>query len=201
MSSKKMNTRAKILESAWALLEEGTGDAVRMSDIAKRAGISRQALYLHFPKRADLLIATTRYLDEVKNADARFDASREATSGLGRLAAFVEAWGNYIPEIHGVAKALMAMQETDQEAAEAWNDRMQAVRHGCNAAVDALGEDGALQEGLSSKQAVDLLWTILSVPNWRRLTVECGWSQSDYVAGMTRLAMQMLVKDDARPAP
>jgi AcrR family transcriptional regulator len=35
-----------------------------MSDIAKAAGLSRQAVYLHFPNRAELLISATKHLDE-----------------------------------------------------------------------------------------------------------------------------------------
>lgn len=66
MSSRNRSTRARILDSAVSLLESGTGGAVRISDIAKAAGISRQAVYLHFPKRSDLLIAATRFLDEKK---------------------------------------------------------------------------------------------------------------------------------------
>ena len=106
-----------------------------MSDIAKQTGISRQAVYLHFPTRAELLIATTRHIDEVKEIDERLAKSRSASTGLERLEAFVEAWGNYIPEIYGVASALIAMQATDEEAGAAWSDRMGAVRHGCEAAV------------------------------------------------------------------
>ena len=128
MSREKSETRNRILQSAWKLLEAGSGGDVRMSDIAKKAGISRQALYLHFPNRADLLVATTRYLDEVKDIDARLAASRSACTGAERVDAFIEAWGNYIPEIYGVAKALLVMKDSDQEAKLAWNDRMQAVR-------------------------------------------------------------------------
>ena len=79
-----------------------------MADIAKRAGISRQALYLHFRTRADLLIATTLHLDEVNRTEERLVASRTAATGLQRLEAFIEAWGSYLPEIHGVARALLA---------------------------------------------------------------------------------------------
>jgi AcrR family transcriptional regulator len=82
MSSENPDTRTRILESAWKLLEAGGGSEVRMSDIAKDAGISRQAVYLHFPKRADLLIATTRYIDEVNDIDARLAASRGAATGV-----------------------------------------------------------------------------------------------------------------------
>ena len=113
MSSENSETRKNILETTWKLLESGGPSAVRMSDIAKSTGISRQAVYLHFPSRAELLIATTRYLDEVKDVDARLEASHSATSGLERLDAYIEAWGNYIPEVYGVARALVAHMSVD----------------------------------------------------------------------------------------
>lgn len=193
MSSENMETRARILNAAWKLLEGGQGSGVRMGDIAKTAGISRQAVYLHFPNRAELLIATTRHLDEVKNVDARLLASRTAATGPERLDAFIEAWGNYIPEVYGVAKALRAMQDTDEAARLAWADRMEAVRDGCQAAVKALKRDGVLSAEHSVKQATDILWSLLSVPTWEQLTRECGWSQRLYVNTMKELAKKVLV--------
>ncbi|WP_223475749.1 TetR/AcrR family transcriptional regulator [Oricola indica] len=194
MSSEKPDTRTRILDSAWKLLESGTGGEVRMSDIARAAGISRQALYLHFPKRAELLVATTLHVDAVKNVDARLAASRAATGGVERLDAFIEAWGNYIPEIYGVGRALMAMQETDAEARHAWESRMQAVREGCEAAVRALERDGVLSPDHPGERATDLLWTLLSVRNWEQLVRQCGWTQKDYVEAMKRTARQTLVR-------
>ena len=179
MSSNRINTKIRILEVTWKLLESGN-KAIRMADIAKASGVSRQALYLHFPNRAELLIATTRHIDTVKNVDERLARSRSASSGVERLHAFIEAWGGYIPEIHGISVALRAMRDTDKEVAAAWEDRMQAVRQGCEAAVRAIVEDGYLKEELTEVAAVDLLWTLLSVENWERLVFECDWSQSAY---------------------
>ncbi len=179
MSSDPINTKSRILDVTWNLLENGD-KTVRMSDIAKAAGISRQALYLHFPNRAELLVATTRHIDVVKNVDARLERSRSATSGVERLHAFIEGWGGYIPQIHGMSVALRAMRSTDKEAAAAWNDRMKAVRHGCEAAVQAISQDGSLTKDLTEDAATDLLWTLLSVENWERLVKDCGWTQSAY---------------------
>ena len=179
MSSNRINTKTRILDVTWRLLESGN-TAIRMADIAKEAGVSRQAIYLHFPNRAELLVATTRHIDTVKNIDQRLARSRSASTGIERLQAFVEAWGGYIPEIHGISVALRAMRNTDKEAAAAWEDRMQAVRQGCEAAVRAISEDGYLKKELTEVTAVDLLWTLLSVENWERLVLECCWSQSEY---------------------
>jgi len=193
MSSKNLDTRSRILESAWKLLEANKGKIVRMSDIAKQAGISRQAVYLHFPTRAEMLVATTQYVDEVKNIEAQLTASRTATSGLDRLQSFIETWGNYIPEIYGIGKALMAIQDTDEAAKIAWHDRMQAMREGCAAAVTAIDNDGDLLPDYTAEQATDILWTLLSVRNWEHFTLDCGWSQKAYVDRVTSLAQRMLM--------
>lgn len=166
-----------------------------MTDIAKAAGVSRQALYLHFPARSDLLVATTLHIDEVKDVDARLVRSRSARTGIERLDAFIEAWGNYIPEIYGVGKALMIMGETDEGAKDAWAGRMGAVRHGCRAAIDALERDGQLLPEYSADRATDILWTLLSVRTWEHFTIDCGWSQPFYVEQATAMARRLLVAD------
>ena len=193
MSSDQNDTRTRILDAALKLLEAGDGSKARMGDIARAAGISRQAVYLHFATRAALLTAATRRLDTLKDVDARLAASRSAPSGAERLDAFIEAWGGYIPEIYGVARALLAMKDTDAAAAEAWDERMQAMREGCAAAIRALEADGALADGLPPDEATDMLWTLLSVRNWEQLTVDCGWPQDRYVAEIKAMARRMFV--------
>ncbi len=197
MSSDNSGTRDRILKAALKLLEASQGKGVRMTDIAKRAGISRQALYLHFSTRAELLIATTYYLDEVKGVEDRLVPSRTAQSGIERLDAFIEAWGTYIPEIYGIAKALLAMRDTDEAAAEAWDERMQDMREGCEAAINALNRDKMLSLDHSPNQATDILWTMLSVRNWEQLTIECGWPQEKYIETLKSLARRIFVAERA----
>lgn len=193
MSSLKPDTRTRILQAALGLLEAGAGGGVRMTDIARRAGISRQALYLHFTTRSDLLIAATHYLDVLKDAEQRLAPSRAARTGVERLEAFIDAWGNYIPEIYGVGKALLAMKDTDEAAAGAWANRMQAMRQGCEAAISALDRDGALTTAYSPEQATDILWTLLSVRNWEQLTMDCGWPQKKYIESLQLLTRRLFV--------
>ena len=181
MSSGIIETRTRILDATVRMLEEHGGRGVRMGDIAKAAGISRQAVYLHFASRTELLVAATRYLDEVLDVHRRLAPSRAATSGAERLALYIDCWGHYIPEIYGVAKALLLAQDSDEAAAAAWNDRMLAMRDGCRAAIETLHSDGNLAPEWTPKRATDALWTMLLVPNWENLTGECGWSTRQYV--------------------
>ncbi|MCF6197466.1 MAG: TetR/AcrR family transcriptional regulator [Emcibacter sp.] len=194
MSSKNLNTRDRILKASWDLLVTEQGCDTRMSDIARRAGVSRQALYLHFKSRAEMLFATVLYIDDQKGAAARLEICRAAKTGLERLEVFIDAWGNYIPEIYGVAKALLAARESDPAAAEAWDDRMRAIRAECEAAVTALCQDGTLSPDFTIERATDTLWMLLSVRNWEQLTQDCGWSQNDYIKNMHYNAQALLVK-------
>ena len=193
MSRKSSETRKRILDTAWKLLEAGQGKEVAMADFAAAAKISRQALYLHFPKRVDLLIATARYVDEAHNIDDRLAASRNAPNGSARLEAYVLAWGNYIPEIYGIGKALLVLKESDEAAAIAWNDRMQAVRHGCAAVVRELKAEGRLMDDYSVRQATDIMWTLLSVRNWEQFVLTCGWSQKRYIETLCEIIKQSIV--------
>ncbi|MGI9463950.1 MAG: TetR/AcrR family transcriptional regulator [Aestuariivirgaceae bacterium] len=195
MSSHNPETRQRILKAALELMEASQGSGVRMVDIARRAGITRQALYLHFATRAELLIATTFYFDELKGSDERLVPSRAAQTGSERLDAFIEAWGTYIPEIYGIAKAFLAMKDTDEAAAKAWDQRMHDMHEGCQAAIDALDRDNMLSPGHSPQQATDILWTMLSVRNWEQLTIECGWPQKKYIETLKSLARHIFVAE------
>ncbi len=191
MSSENVDTRSRILEATVRLLDQH-GGLVRMGDIAKETGISRQAVYLHFTSRTDLLVAATRFVDEKLDLNARLTQSRAARSGSERLARYIEFWGDYIPDIYDVAKALLLAK--DKAAAAAWHDRMAAMRDGCRAAVEALIADGDLSEGWTAQSATDTLWTLLQVGNWENLIFECGWSNQQYIDRMKVMAERILVK-------
>ncbi|MEO1035891.1 MAG: TetR/AcrR family transcriptional regulator [Pseudomonadota bacterium] len=190
MSSDLPATRERILKAAVRMLEEHGGRGVRMADIAKATGISRQAVYLHFTSRSELLIAATLYKGDLLDVDARLAPSRAATVGVERLDRYIEFWGDYIPEFYPVAKALMLAQDTDTAAAEAWRDRMRAMKEGCRAAIDALHADGTLSPDWSRPKATDALWAMLSVPAWEALTLDCGWSTKEYTRRMKSIARQ-----------
>lgn len=194
MSSTTEKTRVRILESTVGLLERSDGRVVSMSKIAKEAGITRQALYLHFSNRADLLVEATHFLDVKLGSSDRLAASRQANSGVERLDAYIEAWCNYIPEVYGVARALMAMAASDEDAKQAWQLRMQDMWEGCEAAIKALKEDNCLTPGYTVNQASDLLWTLLSIRNWELLHLERGWNQQAYVESVKVSAHRIFVQ-------
>ena len=195
MAKKKTDTRTRILETTWRLLEQHRGQGVQMGDIAEAVGISRQALYLHFSSRAELMIATIQYVDEVKGFNERLNQLSVATTGIALLDSSVDVWGNYLPEIYGLAKVLLNTRDTDEAAAAAWNDRMNCLRDVCHQIVAALKREGNLAPGWSQDDAVDMLWTMLSIHNWEQLTIDCGWSTLQYITWMKTLLTRSFVEN------
>src|SRR6185369_14142448 len=94
------DTRERILKETWRLMEQD--GSTRLEDIAKAAKVSRQAVYLHFHSRPELLIATVRYVDEALNLSERIRKACSMSSGQMSIDAFVELWANYIPDIYGL---------------------------------------------------------------------------------------------------
>ena len=191
MSSNEADTRTRILQATWQLLELHRGQGVNMKDIARAAGISRQAVYLHFASRTELMIATMNYVDEVKGLNDRLAQLESQTSGLALLEACIDIWCHYIPEIYGLAKAMLLTRDTDEAMAAAWNNSMGCLRDVCEQAIEMLAQEGRLASGWSTKDATDLFWTLISIQNWEQLTRECGWTTENYVS-----RIQMLVKQN-----
>lgn len=189
MSRIQIETRERILLATWKLMEQGRGQGVRLEDVAHEAQVSRQAVYLHFHSRSDLLIATARYLDERLELPRRIQQACEAGNGVLGIEAYVAFWAAYIPEIYGLGKALLVARETDEAAAAAWADRMQALYEGCKSVVQTLARQGKLDPAWTIEAAADFFWAVLSVPTWEDLTIERGWPQDQY-----RERMQWVIK-------
>ena len=195
MSSNEKDTRTRILQTTWELLESNPGRSLKMSEIAKASGVSRQALYLHFDSRTELLIATTHYVDDVKGLDQRLQKLQLAKSGKEMLRTCVEIWGNYIPEIYSVSKALMMSKDSDEAAAAAWADIMSCLRDVCVQIIQTLEKENKLSPNWTQQHATDFIWTMISIQNWEQLTTECGWNQEQYISNLTEALTTTLVAD------
>ena len=195
MSSSTLDTRKKILEATVRLLLEGNGEGVRMEDIAGAAGISRQAVYLHFPSRGELMIASVRYLDSVYVLDEEVKRLREAQTGVEILGAFIEFWGNYVPKIYGAAKALSELRDKDEAAAAAWKERMDSFKNSCRRTIETIEHEGLLSSDWTIEEAVDIMWTMLSIENWEKLTKECSWTADEYVNRVKMVMKLLLIRE------
>lgn len=185
-------TRQRLLRATWELIEE-QGAKPGLAAVADRAGVSRQAIYLHFGGRTGLLVALVQYMDEVLELDRTAAEVLEAPSGADALERMVRAISAFAPEIEPVARVLEAGQYEDDEVAAAWRDRMRHRYTLSRAIIQRVADEGRLAEGWTVDAAADLCYTITMPGLWRALTRERGWTADQYADGVAGLLRRSFV--------
>ncbi|HEU4648483.1 MAG TPA: TetR/AcrR family transcriptional regulator [Gemmatimonadales bacterium] len=184
--------RARILDAALDLLTQRGGAAVSIAEIARAAQLSRQAVYLHFADRADLLAAVARYVDERSGLADDFRRVVEAPSGVAALREWVAVHARTNPEIWPVARVFDALRRADPAVARSWQERLERRLDAVRQVVMRLREEGALRAGVELGAAADLAWTLTSLHVWEDLVVVRGWSEERYRRYITTLVVGTL---------
>jgi AcrR family transcriptional regulator len=191
------STRDRILEEARGLVETSAEEPLNMSAIASRVGISRQALYLHFPDRAALLLALVEYTDDQESLAAGLTKVNRAPTGAEALRAFLEMQASRNPKIAPLARALHTARHRDPASAAAWRDRMAERLRGTTAIAVRLREERCLHPSWSIPEAAILLRELTSFRLWDDLVNDAGVKPDRYVELMLHTALRAL----QAPAP
>jgi len=168
-------TRKTLLQTAWSLVEERGVSGVTLAEIAARAGVSRQAVYLHFGNRAGLLIGMVRHRDATSIKARKMIRVAKGPPCLKTLDRFVRLWFEYVAEILPVARAIEAASSSDDDAAEAWRDRMETLRTLIREIVDGLADSRQLSARWTRDEATDWFWCRTHIDVWRQLVADRGW--------------------------
>ena len=185
-------TRQRILAEAWELLERG-GSEVTLAEIAKGAGVSRQALYLHFGDRSGLFVALVDHVDlSLGSTEIRAHVFG-APSGAETLRRWVEALSWYTGKIDRLTQILEWGQYEDEALAAGWRNRMNRRRDMILGVAERIADEGRLAEGWTTAEAADLIYAITMPGPWRELTREVGWSEEEYAERVWRLLQSSLL--------
>jgi AcrR family transcriptional regulator len=168
-------TRERLLDAAWDLVEGNGAGTLALGDVARQAGVSRQALYLHFPNRATLLAEMARRFDRTSGFRSRLLATRRLPAAEAFRAMLAE-WFAYVPQILHTARALEAATVTGSDGAEAYHDRMTEWRAGIRFAMGRLADEGRLTSRWDVEEASDWVWTQVHPSVYHHLVHERGWA-------------------------
>lgn len=188
-------TRTRILEATWELIEEH-GFEVRLSDVAKKAGVSRQALYLHFGDRSGLFVALVEHIDASQGwADIRSHIFG-APTGVESLRRWVEGTSSLASRIDVIAQVVEADQYRDKAMAAAWRDRMNGRQSLILAMMERIAGEGRLASGWTASDAADVVYVYTMPGPWRELTRELRWSTDKYDSKVWKLLSESLLTPD-----
>ena len=172
-----------------------------MSHVARAVGISRQAVYLHFPSRAALLLALVEHVDAHENLAEEIVRVETAPDGAGQVRAWAEMQARRNPRIATLARALDQARREDEAAAVAWRDRSQNRVRGATAIVQRLRADGRVHRDWSTDDAAALLWELVSFRVWDDLVNEAHLPPGRYVDVVTATALAALAAPVQEPRP
>jgi AcrR family transcriptional regulator len=186
------STRERILDAASGLVEARPDAVPSMSEVARATGISRQALYLHFPDRAALLLAVVEHVDDREGLAAEIAAVEAAADGTAQVRAWVGMQARRNPSIASLARALDQSRHGDAPATAAWRDRTANRMRGATAIVQRLRREGRVHRSWTSSEAATLVWELMSFRVWDDLVNEAGLTRERYAEIVTTAVLATL---------
>lgn len=176
-STKKDETRLRLLGEARRLFVAHGFHGVSLDDIAEAAGVSRQAVYKsHFSSKADLVLELARHTHVAEKLDEIIQPAHDAKTALAKLDATIRVIVAIRVKLHDLSVVLSTAAHTDEGAKTAWQERMAGERAGVRAALELAERERRLAPGWSLDEAVDLLTVVLSTDSYHQLVIERGWS-------------------------
>ena len=195
------STRDRILDTARDLIEARPATVPSMSEVARTTGISRQALYLHFPDRSVLLLALVEHVDDREALQAEIAAIEAAGDGAAQVRAWVEMQARRNPRIAPLARALDQYRHGDEAAMAAWRDRTANRMRGATRIARRLRRDGRIHRSWTTAEAATLVWELVSFRVWDDLVNEAGLSPERYTEIATSSVLGALAAPVRRDRP
>lgn len=173
-------TRNALLDAALSLIAERTDATVPLAEIAERAGVSRQAVYNHFPRREELLLALLEHVEEQVEAAAEVEAALAASSGVEALRAWVGMQARRNPRLWPIARAVEAVQRVESAGDKGRKRQLLQRQRLCRSIAARLAREGLLRRGLGPATAADLICVLTSLRTWDELVNQRGWTAERY---------------------
>lgn len=189
-------TRSRILGATRELVTERAA-RFTLADVAERASVSRQSVYLHFGDRSGLLIALVQHMDATLDLAGSLARVHAAPDGASLLEAAMRLNTAFWAQVLPVARVLEAGRHGDEALDAAWRDRMRLRRSTFRAMIETLDRAGELDEAWSIDDAADTLYAVAHFDTWRELVGDLGWSDERYVESMTRVLRRALLTPGA----
>ena len=107
-------TKALILATAQRLFEEQGYDATSLRQIAEAVGMTKAAVYYHYPAKEHLLLELTRpLLDALSDMVARLRSSEDGDEPRAALTGYLDLFVDHLPVVHLMASEPATMNHPD----------------------------------------------------------------------------------------
>jgi AcrR family transcriptional regulator len=107
-------TKQLILETAQRLFDEQGYDATSLRQIAEAVGMTKAAVYYHYPAKEHLLLELTRpLLDAMSDMVARLRSDGHGSDSREALESYLDLFVDHLPVVHLMASEPATMNHPD----------------------------------------------------------------------------------------
>lgn len=192
-NARSRRTGAALLRAARDVIEQEGFPALTMTAVAERAGVSRRAVYLHYPSRSDLLAALYRDLGQTEELAASLQAVWDCPDAVTALDEWAEHIARSHPRILGILRAMERDSYHDPDAATLWQTAQGNWLKGSRRLMGWLADDGVLAPRWSIETAADMMWALMSIDVLDRLRNQRGWSREQIAEHFAALYRALFV--------
>lgn len=186
---RKADRPAEIVQAALIVFAEKGFAAAKLEDIAKRAGVSKGAIYLYFETKEDIFRAVVgqAIAPNVGAVKAMAAAHPGPLSDLLRgVTAHIATVVSHTP-LGGVLKMVVGEARNFPEIARVWHDELVSLALGAiTTAIAAAQARGEVKPGDPRTYALQLISPLLVAVLWRETFVPIGAEPFDLPAVMSQ---------------
>jgi AcrR family transcriptional regulator len=185
-NARSRRTRAALLGAARSILEEHGFQALTVTAVAERAGVTRKAAYLHFASRGALVAELFDHVASVERLDDSLQTVWDASDADEALQRWAAHLARYHPRVLAVDRALQSVWRDDPDAERHRDQVVAAQLANCRRLARRLEAEGRLAPAWTVANAADMLFALISSDMIEALLVDRRWSRK-------RLAHQLAV--------
>lgn len=197
-NARSRRTRGDLLAAAREILEEDGADALTMTSVADRAGVTRRTAYLHFGTRTALIGALFDHIAEAEGLDASVERVWSAPDAVAALDAWAAHLADYHPRVLAIDRAVERARGQDADAAahrrRVVSEKLRNVRR----LARWLDRDGVLAPEWSVDTATDMLFALISSDMIEALLADRRWSRARLAERLAVVFRSTFVRPEAR---
>jgi AcrR family transcriptional regulator len=188
-NARSRRTHAALLSAAHAILKEEGFEALTMTAVAGRAGVTRRAAYMHFPTRGALVGEMFDHVAGVEGLAESLERVWAAPDALAALDEWAAHLARYHPRLLAVDRALQRVWRTDPDAAGHRKRVVAEKLANTRRLARRLADEGRLADRWTTASAADMLFALIASDVIEALIVDRRWSRqrlADHLAALFR---------------
>lgn len=187
------DTRQRITRAAGELFAADGFSGTTVAGIAGRAGVSEATVYAAFGTKGAIVGALLSDMEQQADVALWMARIEGETDPGGKLEAFAR-WTRALFSSSKATISAVSDALTDPALVELGQEGNRRRREGVRWLVSSLAAAGALQPGLSQREAVDRVWMLTGLEIYLAATDGCRWSDDHYERWLAATLVQQLLQ-------